>query len=327
MSAKQKIIAFVNQKFHAHPAVRDALVQTVSACADNGKLATLWTAYEKNRPEFVFTNDPQAESGAFYDFGSNKITIKPEGVPLDLADMFLFESFNCAHRDEYTALDREFKSSKWPPMLFKDYGEKKSDIEGGVTFEYLTLLREIQQNSPAWSLPYQAVRTLKDNDGIDHSSQLIARMHWTPHDPKGTGDMRFPSPLHYAFQRVLDMTTMQAGPRIKYVILRAVGTSDRGKYSRLDEDSTFWNWWVHQWPHLPQQARPTALITVFEEANQVFQGKSAFRWRRIELADYQFDTAMEMEARRLCKRSSLGKAPGRTATMGAQIPAFVATRN
>lgn len=309
MSAKQHVIEFVNQKFQAHHGVRDALVQMVSACADDGKLATLRAAYEEKHPEVAITDDPNAASGAYYDNTSNRITINPRGVPLDLADMFLFESFNCAHRDEYRALTREYNNSnRWPPMYFKDYGEQWSDIEGRAVFEYITLLREIQQNKPAFHFPHQAWRSLQDNEAVGSELQLQAKMRWTPHDPAGTGDWRFPTPAHYAFRRVLDLTSGQAGPRIRYVVLKAAGTSDRAFYNQMDGNSIFWNWWGRQWQGLPQEARPTELISVFEEANRVFQGMPGIHWRRIALSDYQFDTAMELEARRLRKRSSLGHA-------------------
>lgn len=309
MSAKSDVIAYVQGKFGGQDAMRAALISILEKCDDNGKLQALRTAYTQNDPEVEFTNDPNVDSGAAYDTNGNKLIIKPVGQPLDLADMFLFESFNCAHRKEYQDLSSKFNANTFPPMYFMDYGKGTSAIEGVVTYDYVTLLREVRQNAPDFALPSQAKRSLTLNEEVSHESQLVAKMTWTPHDPTGIGDWRFPTPEHYAFRKVMSLTPSQATLRVRHLVASAAGKNGYGAYMEMDPSSKFQKWWQPQWRALSAEHKPTAFIAVGLEANEVFKGKPGITWRPIQLADYQFNTAMEMEARRLLKRSPLGKAP------------------
>jgi hypothetical protein len=306
MSSRQKVIDYVQGKFSAWPRFRDALVQMFGACHADGRLVELWQgAYQQYDPEIQFTNAPDVASGANYDYASNVIKIKLGNDPLALADMFIFESFNCVHKADYLKLRSEFNQFVWPPMLFLDYGKEMARIEGIVTFKYLETLREIEKNQPAFPFPYDARRTLKDNGHCGHEAQVIARMTWTPHNPSGTGDWRFPSPEHYAFQRMLDLKWSQAETRIIYLVCQAAGTS-KGNYAKLDPNRKFLKWGCGNWPHRAEQ-RPTTFITLCQAANDAFKNTPQIRWRPITLANYQFTTAMELEARRLLKRAPLGK--------------------
>jgi hypothetical protein len=59
------------------------------------------------------------------------------------------------------------------------------------------------------------------------------------------------------------------------------------------------------WNQLPREKKPTAFISICLKANKVMPSKTKNTWKPITLADYQFDVGMEIEARRLSKRSSL----------------------
>ena len=225
MSAKQEVIAYVSGKLPGGNAVLAELLKILNACADDGILKTLSAAYNNEKPAIEFKGGSDTESGAYYDSNNNKMVISPSGKPPDLADMFVFESFNCAHRKEYNALANSFNANNFPPMYFQDYGDKKSAIEGVATFEYLALLREIQKNAPNFAFSEQAKRCLKSNETVASGSQMVERMTWTPHDPAGLGDWRFATPLHYAFRRVMELRPAQTGTRIKHLVISAAGGS------------------------------------------------------------------------------------------------------
>ncbi len=310
MSAKQEAIAYVSGKLPGGHPVLSELVKALNACADDGILKKLSAAYNNEKPTIEFAGGAGTESGAYYDFNNNKMVISPNGQAPDLADMFLFESFNCAHRKEYSALAVAFNGNNFPPMYFQDYGDKKSAIEGIATFEYLSLLREIQKNVPNFTFCEQSKRSLKSNENVASGSQMVARMTWTPHDPTGLGDWRFATPLHYAFRRVMELTPAQTMTRIKHLVISAAGGSGWGCYNEMDPNQTFQKWWRDQWPNLRPEEKPTSFIGVCDEASRVFRGKPGIHWKAIALADYQFNTEMELEARRLSKTSKLvGQAP------------------
>lgn len=316
MSTKQDVIDFVQAKITGHDDVRDKVLEILGYCAEEGILQKLSTAYKSHNPSVEFINDPNAESGAFYDSKNNKLVIKPQGDAAQRADMFLFESFNCFHRDDYNTLDSIFKGNDYPPMYFLDYGRKKSDIEGKATFGYVSLLREVKNNQATYQFVEQAKRALTKNDGVMSEDALMASMTWTPHDPSGTGDWQFASPRHYAFQKAMDLTKMQASYRIKHLIVEAAvrdgshgyasGRKKRLAYGvHIDQNSSFQSWWSNQWENLGREKKPTAFISICEKANEILINRTIDPWRPITLADYQFDTGMELEARRLCKVSPL----------------------
>ena len=134
MPTKEEVIDFVKTKIVGHDQVRDKVCEIIGFCDDNGILQKLNTAYKSHNPSVKFINDPNAESGAYYDNKNNKLVIKPQGDAGQRADMFLFESFNCFHREDYNTLDLNFKGNSYPPMYFLYYGRKKSDLEGKTTY-------------------------------------------------------------------------------------------------------------------------------------------------------------------------------------------------
>ena len=319
--SKRVVTDFVNTNVIGHDDVKLKLLETIGFCEDNGVLQKLAAAYQTHRPSVEFRNDHNAESGAYYDSANNKLVIKPEGDAAQIADMFLFESFNCFHRVDYANLDSVFKASNYPPMYFLDYGRKKSDIEGKATYGYVSLLREVQKNQGAYQFVQQAKRALDKNSGVVSEGALMARMTWTPHDPSGMGDWQFTTPRHYAFQKVMDLTKIQAGDRIKHLIVEAA-VRDGGRYgvgkaklraygSEIDPNFNFFHWWSDQWDGLRREQKPTAFISICVKANEVIGRpagltlKSIDTWRPITLADHQFDIGMELEARRLYKISPL----------------------
>jgi len=310
MAAKQDVIDYVNDKFKTRAGLLDALLSMLNACDDQGMVQHLRKAYIDNNPEVEFTENDEVASGANYDSNNNKITIRPGGSNLDLADNLIFESFNCTHRQDYKDLSSRFNQNTFPPMLFLDYGKEMSRIEGMVVYKYVSLLREIQKNiSQDAPLTNGARRALRSNAEVSHEAQLISRMQWTPHDPSGTGDWRFPTPEHYAFRKVMALTVSQAWYRIKYLIVMSGGGNAIGHYNTLDYNMRFQKWFQGIWSNLQNESKPTAFIESCGEANRVFKNKMGANWREITLADYQFSTALELEARRLQKRASLTKAP------------------
>lgn len=311
MTAKQDVIDYCTVKFAGDNPLLQAVLSMIQACEADGLVTQLRAAYIEKDPDVEFTNSEAVASGANYDYGENKITIKPGGQALDLADNLIFESFNCAHRQEYLDLRTRFNANSFPPMFFMDFGKAMASIEGKVTYEYLSLLREIGLNSPV-DTPHAdgAKRTLVKNSEVNHEDQMIARMQWTSHAPGGEGDWRFPTPEHYAFQKVMDMNAGQAWYRIKCLIIAAAGGNRLGDYNKLDYNMRFQKWARDEWTPLARTAKPTSFITMCQEANRVFPPASGGRWRPITLQDYQFSTMLELEARRLQKRAVLTRAPG-----------------
>ena len=109
----------------------------------------------------------------------------------------------------------------------------------------------------------------------------------------------------------MDLTPGQAVYRIKYLVASAAGGKLRD-YAQMDCNMNFQRWVQTRWTNLQPAAKPTSFIAVCDEANRVFQAYQTGRggrWRPIAQADYQFTTALELEARRLQKRSTLGRAP------------------
>ncbi len=316
MSAKQNVVTYLNPNKVPNRDVLAKLLDIIHACDDDGTVQKLDTAYRTHKPDIQFRNDPNAASGAFYDYKDNIIIVKPEGDALVRADMFLFESFNCYHREDYRQLEKDFKSN--PRMFFLDYGRRKSDTEGKVTFEYLSLIREVNRSRSNLAMAQQAIQTMKKNASIVSEDQMMASMRWTAHDPAGCGDMQFTTPRHYAFSKARDMTKMEAGDRIKHLITNAAvrdsnpryGSRKLAAYQEMDQGLKFHKWWLDQWGQLQPDAKPTAFLSICEEANKAFPSKSLDPWRPITLADFQFDTGMELEARRLAKKSPLGRFPG-----------------
>jgi len=319
MSRKQEVIDFVTANVTGHDDVKAKILEVINLCDDNGILQKLATAYQSHNPSIEFKNDPNAETGAYYDNKNNKLVIKLEGGARERADMFLFESFNCFHRDDYNDLESVFKGNSYPPMFFFEYGRKKSNIEGKAVYGYVSLLREAQKNQTAYHFVEQARRALKKNDGVMSEDALMASMTWTPHDPSGTGDWQFTSPRHYAFQKAMDLTKMQASYRIRCLIVEAAvrDGSNYGSGKRklqayggyIDQNSTFQRWWLNQWNGLRREQKPTAFISICLKANEVLINRTIDPWRPITLADYEFDTGMELEARRLSKRTPLTGQP------------------
>jgi len=320
MTAKEYVIDYAGRQFAGHDDVKRNVLDILSLCDSEGALTTLSEAYKAFAPSVEFRDDPNAESGAFYDANDNKIVVRPEGDAKERADMFLFESFNCAHTKEYKALNLTFGKIAYPPMLFLAYGRKKSSIEGKATFEYLSLLREVRKNSGAYEFTKQGKQALKSNDDVMSKEMLIAKMTWTPHEPSGTGDFQFASPEHYAFRKVMDLKTAQATWIIRILIANAAvrdghktygsGISRVSKaYNVLDPEQRFLNWWKPQWENLDQGKKPTAFISVTEKANEFFAKRTIDAWRPITLSDFELDVRMELEARRLSRLSPLVSAP------------------
>lgn len=315
MSAKAEVINFVTRKIVGHDEVKAKVQEIIGYCDDNGVLQKLNSAYKSHNPDISFSNDPDAESGAYYDSKNNKLVIKPEGDAGQRADMFLFESFNCFLREAYNNLELVFKGNDYPPMYFLNYGKKKSDIEGKAVYGYVSLLREVRANQAQYHFVEQAKRALKKNDSIMSEGQMMASMTWTSHDPSGTGDWQFTSPRHYGYQKAMDLTKMQASYRIRHLIVEAAvrdgsrgwgsGRSKLRAYAQLDPGLSFQKWWLDQWNNLQRETKPTAFISICEKANEVLNSNTIDAWRPITLANFQFDTGMELEARRRANRSPL----------------------
>lgn len=311
MSARDDVIRYVDAEFGREPQLQAALRGVVAAMDADGVARQLRKAFVEHRPDLQFAQGGEVASGANYDSNSNTISVQRAAGMADfalLADNLLFEAFNCAHREEYRALSRQFNANTLPPMFFMDYGKQMSRIEGTVTYEYVSLLREVRgHGGPA--MPDGAVRALKDNAEVGHATQMIARMSWTPHDPAGTGDWRFPTPAHYAFRKMMALTVAQTVFRVKALVVRAAGGAGLGAYGALDDNQRFQGWLRDRWTNLAAEHKPTTFITVCEEANRVFRRKVGAAWRPFALADYQMTTEMELEARRLLKRAVLPPAP------------------
>jgi len=295
-------------------AVGTEVWNAIQNCDADGVVTKLKQAYE-GWPRVVFEHNANTESGGYWDSVNKKIHIDSQIDTLMQADVFLFESFNCYYDAEFRALDVAFKRAYGRPMFFMDYGRKKSDIEAKSTFAYVSLWREVQRNHAAHNLPRQATRALRANKTVAHEDQAMCVNSFTPHDPSGTGDFQFATPRHYAFQRMMDLEAREAMIRMKHLIVNAASRNGKARdYTiRLDPDPhPFQKWWSTRWP-AEREKRPTAFISVCVEANQYGTFKARLRrgeqWKPITLADFQFDVGMELEARRLAKKSPIAGKP------------------